>query len=198
MGNHKGVIAQEPFFISCPRRIVVDVEYAILIVILSVFLGDLPYRLAGTTGGKDVILDIFRDDASRRDDDIVPDRDPGVYDDICANPNVIPNSDRNPVLIAGVSGFGMNRVPRRYDRNVWPEEHIIPDRHLSAIEDRAIDVRVEIDANRDILPEVAMKRLIDANPIARLAEYLPYKLVEPPSPIRLAVIVFIEKLLRLR
>ena len=64
--------------------------------------------------------------------------------------------------------------------------------------EQEIDVRVEIDADRNILPEVAMERLIDANPIARLAEYLPYKLVEPPSPIRLAVIVFIEKLLRLR
>ena len=117
--------------------------------------------------------DVFGDDASRADHDIIADVDAGQDDRVSADPDVIADRNVDTILIGRISCGWMNRVTCRIDGDVGSNLTVVADHYFAHVDDRAVVVAEEILADFNVEAIVTVERRIDKGAL-RLAEQFLY------------------------
>ena len=149
--------------------IVINIELTVFVIVIAVCFGNLSYYFAGIADSYDIIGNVFGDDASRADHDVIADMDAGQDDGISADPDVIADRDVDSVLVGCVAGSGVDRMACRIDGDAGGDLTVVADHYFADIDDGAVVVAEEILADFNIETVVAVKRRIDKGAL-RLAE----------------------------
>ena len=138
---------------------------------IAIGFGDLADQLAGITRGDVPGGNVFGDDASRADHDVIADVDTGQDDRVSADPDVIADRDVDSILIGRVARSGMNRVTCRIDGDARGDLTVVADHYFAHVDDGAVVVAEEILPDFNVETVVAVEGRIDKSTF-RLAEQL--------------------------
>lgn len=87
-----------------------------------------------------------------------------------ANPAIIPNSHRPPILDIVSPALHLHFVRRGEDTHIRPEHDPIADGYETAVQDREVEVGIEAVAERDIAAVVDGEGRLDEDVGADVAE----------------------------
>lgn len=91
------------------------IEELIAIIVISVFLCNLSEYTARAAVHDDIVGDVTRHNAARTNHHIATDGHAGIDDDVAAQPDIVANGNADAILISGITGVRVNRMPRRID-----------------------------------------------------------------------------------
>lgn len=80
--------------------IVINIELTVFVIVIAVCFGNLSDYFAGIADSDDIIGNVFGDDASGADDNVLSDGDTGHDASVAADPAVISDRDVDSVFIA--------------------------------------------------------------------------------------------------
>lgn len=150
-------------------KVVLYVENALLVIKVFIFVGNFTKDVAGIADGDDIVGKILCHNASGADYYVIADFDTGHDYGVSANPHIVPYGDGDAVLIAGISGFRMERVSGGVDGHIRRNLGIFPNNDFAYIQDGKVVIGKEIFTYFDVASVVTMKRSIDKNIFAGFA-----------------------------
>src|SRR5690606_13254750 len=119
---------------------------------------DHPARVAR---GEHIGRNVAGDHAARPDHRAIADPHAGTDDRAAADPGVVANVDRPAGLEPLAPLVRRHRMRRRIDVHAGPEEYPRADPHRRDIEDDAVEVEVDVIAERDVAAVVTLERRFD-------------------------------------
>lgn len=127
-----------------------------------VLFGNGPQNAAGISCGDDSGGYIARDDASGPDHRSVADRDTLRDGDIAADPDIVPDPHGQRAHDTLVALVGQQGVVDGVDADVGADVDMVADCYGRFVEDREVEIAVEVVADGDLRTEVAIEGTVDA------------------------------------
>lgn len=137
-----------------------------------VLFGDGPHNAAGISGGDDSGGNVARDDAPGPDYGSLADRDALRNGDVAADPDVVADANGQRAHDAFVALIGQQGVVDGKDTDIGPDVDVAADRHRRLVENREVEIPVEVVADGDLRAEVAVEGAVDAVGRAQAAQQL--------------------------
>lgn len=120
---------------------------------------------AGVAGGYGVGGNVFGNYRACADGYVIADGYSGKNDGAAADPYVIADFYRLRPFLATIPHNGVDAVASRINADIRADETVVPDTHRSLVQYSEIEVGEESFANADLLAVIAVKRLIDDDPV---------------------------------
>lgn len=128
--------------------------------------------------------DVFGNDASGADDDIVSDGDTGEDGNAPSEPDVIPDRNGKGRFNARIAQIGVNGVVGGIDADIGADEGIFSDGDFSAIQHSQVVIDIGIFPDADIVTVIAMEGRFDMEVFRGGSQPGAYQVVAFPDEIR--------------
>lgn len=127
----------------------------------SVGLGDPANDATGIAGSDRPVRNIFCDNTSGADHNVISDVDAWTHDGISAQPDIVPDGNFFSVFEPGIAGIRMDRMSGCIDRNIRSHLAVVTDFYFCDIQDRTVVIGIKIFPDFNMGAVIAVKRRID-------------------------------------
>lgn len=127
-------------------------DSSVFVIELAIVLVYLPRNAAGIAVSHEIRRNIFRNDAARADNAVVPYRHAGHYQSPRAYPAVFADTHRHVELIRLFAQLGPNRMPRGRDGDIRAYHRVRADVDMRVVNGGEAEVCVYRVAEMDVRP----------------------------------------------